>query len=116
MFFVFTDPKQIEEIESLSLDLIDELYEGYHSELANVSINVKASIGIAFFPEHGDDSNKVVAAADEAMYFVKKNGKANYHIYQPEDSRDGRSSAHIVIKVIRNIHTRFFSGYDCFYL
>lgn len=81
-----TDPKQIEEIESLSLDLIDELYEGYHSELANVSINVKASIGIAFYPEHGDDSNKVVAAADEAMYFVKKNGKANYHIYQPEDS------------------------------
>lgn len=82
-----TDPKQIEEIESLSLDLIDELYEGYHSELANVSINVKASIGIAFFPEHGDDSNKIVAAADEAMYFVKKNGKANYHIYQPEDSQ-----------------------------
>lgn len=81
-----TDPKQIEEIESLSLDLIDELYEGYHSELANVSINVKASIGIAFYPEHGDYSNKVVAAADEAMYFVKKNGKANYHIYQPEDS------------------------------
>lgn len=81
-----TDPKQIEEIESLSLDLIDELYEGYHSELANVSINVKASIGIAFYPEHGDDSNKVVVAADEAMYFVKKNGKANYHIYQPEDS------------------------------
>lgn len=82
-----TDAKQIEEIESLSLDLIDELYEGYHSELANVSINVKASIGIAFFPEHGDDSNKIVAAADEAMYFVKKNGKANYHIYQPEDSQ-----------------------------
>lgn len=82
-----TDPKQIEEIESLSLDLIDELYEGYHSELANVSINVKASIGIAFFPEHGDDSSKIVAAADEAMYFVKKNGKANYHIYQPEDSQ-----------------------------
>ena len=82
-----TDPDQIKDIESLSLDLIDELYEGYHSELANVSINVKASIGIAFYPEHGDDSAKVVAAADEAMYFVKKNGKANYHIYQPEDSQ-----------------------------
>ena len=82
-----TDPDQIKEIESLSLDLIDELYEGYHSELANVSINVKASIGIAFYPEHGEDSAKVVAAADEAMYFVKKNGKANYHIYQPEDSQ-----------------------------
>ena len=75
----------LDEGDIVSLDA-GVIYEGYHSELANVSINVKASIGIAFFPEHGDDSNKVVAAADEAMYFVKKNGKANYHIYQPEDS------------------------------
>ena len=82
-----TDSKQIDEIESLSLDLIDELYSGYHSELANVTINVKASIGIAFSPEHGDDGPKLIAAADEAMYFVKKNGKANYHVYQPEDSQ-----------------------------
>ncbi len=82
-----TDPGQIQDIESLSLDLIDELYSGYHSELANVSINIKASIGIAFSPEHGENGKQVVAAADEAMYFVKKNGKANYHIYQPEDSQ-----------------------------
>lgn len=81
-----TDPGQIQDIESLSLDLIDELYSGYRSELANVSINIKASIGIAFSPEHGENGKQVVAAADEAMYFVKKNGKANYHIYQPEDS------------------------------
>ena len=80
-----TDERIIKEGDIVSLDA-GVIYEGYHSELANVSINVKASIGIAFFPEHGDDSNKVVAAADEAMYFVKKNGKANYHIYQPEDS------------------------------
>ncbi len=82
-----TDQQQIAEIESLSLDLIDELYAGYRSELANVFINVKASIGIAFSPEHGEAGSQVIAAADEAMYFVKKNGKANYHIYQPEDSQ-----------------------------
>lgn len=81
-----TDKEQIEDIENLSLDLIDELYSGYHSELANVFINVKASIGIAFSPEHGETGASLIAAADEAMYFVKKNGKANYHIYQPEDS------------------------------
>ena len=80
-----TDERIIKEGDIVSLDA-GVIYEGYHSELANVSINVKASIGIAFYPEHGDDSNKVVAAAYEAMYFVKKNGKANYHIYQPEDS------------------------------
>ncbi|MBR4306172.1 MAG: diguanylate cyclase, partial [Ruminiclostridium sp.] len=82
-----TDPAQIKDIENLALDLIDELYTGYRSELANVSINIKASVGIAFAPEHGENGKQIVAAADEAMYFVKKNGKANYHIYQPEDSQ-----------------------------
>lgn len=82
-----TDPDQINEIESLSLDLIDELYSGYQSELANAFLNVKASIGIAISPEHGENGAQLIAAADEAMYFVKKNGKANYHIFQPEDSQ-----------------------------
>lgn len=81
-----TTQKQIEDIENLALDLIDELYNGYFSDLANANLNVKASIGISISPEHGDEGNRLVAAADEAMYFVKKNGKANYHIYQPEDA------------------------------
>ena len=81
-----TDPQQIDNVENMAMDLIDELYSGYHSELSNVTINIRAGVGIAIYPEHGKTSAAVIAAADEAMYFVKKNGKANYHVYRPEDS------------------------------
>ena len=41
---------------------------------------------MAFCPEHTEDVNELLSFADTAMYFVKKNGKTNYHIYIPEDS------------------------------
>ncbi len=81
-----TDQEMIENVENMAMNLIDELYGGYNSEMAGVRINVKASIGIAIAPDHGNSSQSLIAAADEAMYFVKKNGKANYHVYRPEDS------------------------------
>ncbi|CAE6842123.1 hypothetical protein R69746_06972 [Paraburkholderia aspalathi] len=39
---------------------------------------VRASIGIASFPDSVDDYHRLVAAADEAMYRVKRNGKNSY--------------------------------------
>ncbi|CAE6696774.1 hypothetical protein R75461_00505 [Paraburkholderia nemoris] len=39
---------------------------------------VSASIGIASFPDSVDDYHRLVAAADEAMYRVKRNGKNSY--------------------------------------
>lgn len=39
---------------------------------------VRASIGIASFPDLVDDYQRLVAAADEAMYHVKRGGKNGY--------------------------------------
>ncbi len=39
---------------------------------------VGTSIGIALFPEHGDDMDKLIKMADEAMYKVKNAGKNNF--------------------------------------
>jgi len=39
---------------------------------------VRASIGIASFPEPVEDYRRLVAAADETMYQVKRNGKNGY--------------------------------------
>ncbi len=39
---------------------------------------VGASIGIALFPDHGDDMHKLIKLADEAMYKVKNAGKNGY--------------------------------------
>lgn len=85
----FTDQEDIENIENISMDIINELYGGYTTADGSMTINVKASIGIALCPEHSEDCNELLAFSDTAMYFVKKNGKTNYHVYDPEDSASG---------------------------
>lgn len=85
----FTNQEDIDNIENISMDIINELYEGYTTADGAMHIDVKASIGVAFCPEHTEDVNELLSFADTAMYFVKKNGKTNYHIYIPEDSATG---------------------------
>ncbi len=43
---------------------------------------VSASIGIALFPEHGEDYDTLFRAADHALYCVKKDGRDGYSIAQ----------------------------------
>ncbi len=70
------------------MDLIYELYVGYTNENGTL-INVRVSIGISYCPLHTEDVNELVSFSDTAMYFVKKNGKTNYHVYVPADSESG---------------------------
>ncbi|CAB3787752.1 hypothetical protein LMG28614_02563 [Paraburkholderia ultramafica] len=50
---------------------------------------VRASIGIASFPDSVDDYRRLVAAADDAMYQVKRSGKNGYAFAAPA----GRTAA-----------------------
>jgi diguanylate cyclase (GGDEF)-like protein len=45
--------------------------------------HVRASIGIASFPDLVDDYRRLVAAADDAMYHVKRSGKNGYAFVTP---------------------------------
>lgn len=84
----FTNQQDIDNLEQIAMDLIDELYVGYTNESGTL-INVRASIGISYCPLHTEDYNELISFSDTAMYFVKKNGKTNYHVYVPEDSESG---------------------------
>lgn len=44
---------------------------------------VGASIGISLFPEHGNDREAMLAAADSAMYIAKNSGKDQVAFYDP---------------------------------
>jgi len=46
--------------------------------LADKAANVGASIGISIFPDHGDNTEKLITYADDAMYGIKKSGKNAY--------------------------------------
>lgn len=43
---------------------------------------ISASVGISFFPEHGEDIDRLIQCADAAMYEAKRKGKNHYRIYQ----------------------------------
>lgn len=62
-----------EKIARKLLQIINEPFE-FEGKAARVS----ASIGIATYPQHGNNINLLLVAADEAMYRAKKGGKNNF--------------------------------------
>lgn len=50
-------------------------------DLGGETMDVLPSIGIALFPQHGDDEKQLLRRADEAMYNAKKNGGNRVAVY-----------------------------------
>ncbi|MDC4228014.1 MAG: EAL domain-containing protein [Candidatus Manganitrophus sp.] len=59
-----------------------------------LSLEVGTSIGIALFPEHGDDANTLLRRADMAMYEAKQQG-TGYAVYSPQHER--HNSSHMIL-------------------
>ena len=51
-------------------------------------LNTTASIGIAVYPDDGEDRNEIVKHADSAMYHAKEKGKDTYQFYTRQLSLD----------------------------
>ena len=49
-------------------------------DIAGHRCQVGASIGIALYPSHGENSENLIRAADGAMYLAKFNGKNTYYV------------------------------------
>lgn len=46
------------------------------------SLDISSSIGVAIYPEHGDDSAQLLKHADRAMYEAKRHGRNQVQLYQ----------------------------------
>jgi diguanylate cyclase (GGDEF)-like protein len=74
------------------------------SRIDNHLISLSASLGIALFPEDGDDAATLITRADAAMYSCKKQGGGNFQFFSeasfrarslprpPAEARDERST------------------------
>lgn len=79
-----TNSNAVANCDDFAANLIDSLYSGYRCDSIGITLNVKASIGITIVSEQVSDAEKLIGEADEAMYFVKKHGKSNFHFFDPE--------------------------------
>ena len=69
-------------VESYGRALQKVLQQSY--QLGESDVNLCASIGMAMWPEDGLVENELIAAADEAMYHIKRNGKNGIAFYTKE--------------------------------
>ena len=53
-------------------------------EVGSELVKVSASIGVAFFPQHGVDEEALMQAADQAMYVAKARGVGRYHFAEAQ--------------------------------
>ncbi len=58
---------------------LESLNKSFH--LGSTEVNISASIGVAFYPEHGETLGELINNADSAMYQVKSAGKNGFGFY-----------------------------------
>jgi diguanylate cyclase (GGDEF)-like protein len=75
----------VEEALTMGADLARELERPV--QLGPLSLNARASIGIAVAPVHGDDTQTLLRRADVAMY-AAKSGRTGLRVYLPEDDQN----------------------------
>lgn len=76
------DISDVGHVRDIAKTLIKEVNEfcPYKDHKCHVGV----SIGISFYPEHGDNIEDLMQKADKAMYNIKRMGKNNYLIYKED--------------------------------
>ena len=82
---VLPDIKVQHAIEEIANRILFKLSQSIDFE--GQKINVGASIGISFYPEHGDNLEALLTMADKAMYDSKKSGKNIYTIASVKNNK-----------------------------
>lgn len=73
------DRNDAKKIAQSILDSVSKLEFGFSNRL-----QLGASIGISVYPDDGNDFMQLYKTSDKALYYVKQNGKMNYHFYSEE--------------------------------
>ena len=83
----------------------------------NFAINASISVGIAQTPEDRTEFMELYGNADKALYYVKQNGKNDYHFFsdklQVESSRSGKA---VDLKYLQDLMSRADSGRGAYQL
>ncbi|MFB2921133.1 EAL domain-containing protein [Aerosakkonema funiforme] len=71
----------IEDATKIAQRIIDVLKPTF--DIEGHQLYITSSIGIAIYPQHGQDAHTLLINADAALYRAKAEGRNNYQIYTP---------------------------------
>jgi diguanylate cyclase (GGDEF)-like protein/PAS domain S-box-containing protein len=63
--------------------LLSSIKQGF--QVGKHIFRITASIGVAIYPQDGQDSDMLLRHADHAMYIAKTSGKNRYHFFDPDE-------------------------------
>jgi len=83
---LFADVEHSEDLAPLVQKILASVAQPYRLGDGPESpvVSVAASMGLALFPEHGQDPQTLMGHADKAMYAVKRGGRGRYEFYRPD--------------------------------
>ncbi|MBP3953183.1 EAL domain-containing protein [Bacillus suaedae] len=66
--------------------LISSLFDAFEESSFKIKEHqffMSVSIGVSYYPEHGQDVDTLLKNADSAMYRTKEDGRNNFQVYEP---------------------------------
>lgn len=78
-FLLIAEHATVEQAEQLAQKILSAIQQGFL--IAGRSINITASIGIAMYPEHGENLQELLMHADIAMLASKEQGRNTYSVF-----------------------------------
>lgn len=72
-------------VDQIAHRVTDAVLDSFHSplDMSEQAVVLGASIGVAFFPDHGEDADELLLAADRAMYTAKDAGRGRAMLAAP---------------------------------
>jgi diguanylate cyclase (GGDEF)-like protein/PAS domain S-box-containing protein len=70
---------EIADATAIAQRILDSLREEF--DLEGHLLRISSSIGIAFYPQDGEDAETLLKNADAALYRAKESGRNTYHLY-----------------------------------
>jgi len=79
---VFESASQPEQIRAAGLSLVHAFQKPLSVD--GRDINISVSVGASFYPDHGEDPESLLQAADAALFHAKKMGRSQLSVFTPD--------------------------------
>jgi EAL domain-containing protein (putative c-di-GMP-specific phosphodiesterase class I) len=98
--------KSVERVVTIANNIIRLLAEPIN--LSGSQVVIGTSIGIALYPNDGDNCDVLIRQADMAMYHAKSEGKNNFQFYRNDMNAKAQSRIHLENKLRKAIENEHF--------